>query len=131
MVLLRDLSGMSAEGYPAIRRFPFHVGRAPDNELCLPVAGVWDYHFRLQLRPKEGVLLETIDAALATVNDQPVTSARLRNGDIIAFGSAKLQFWLAAPAQRGLRLRELLVWCLLGLVSLGEVVLIAYLLGLG
>ena len=124
MVLLRILSDPKADGLQAIRRFPFHVGRAPDNDLCLEAAGIWDYHFMLELRPHEGFTLQTFDQAFAAVNDQPQTSARLRNGDVISFGSAKIQFWLAAPRQRGLHLRELSVWLLIAAVTAAQLVLI-------
>ena len=130
MVLLRFLTGPKADGLQAVRRFPFHVGRAPDNDLCLDAAGIWDYHFMVDLRPHEGFIFQTFNEAFAAVNDQPKNSARLRNGDVISFGSAKIQFWLSAPAQRGLRLRELLVWTLILLVTLGQFALICYLLGL-
>jgi hypothetical protein len=124
------LSGPKAGGLQAVRRFPFHVGRAADNDLCLEAAGIWDYHFVLDVRKKEGFTLQTFDEAFAAVNDQSRTSASLRNGDIISFGSVKLQFWLAAPDQRGLRLRELLVWALLASVTLGQVALVYWLVGL-
>ena len=130
MVLLRILSGPKADGLQAIRRFPFHVGRAADNDLCLDAAGIWDYHFMLNLHPREGFTLQTFDQAFAAVNDEPMTSARLRNGDVISCGSAKIQFWLSAPVQRGLRLRELIVWALLLLLTLGQIALIGWLLGL-
>jgi hypothetical protein len=128
MVQLRVLSGPKAGGLQAVRRFPFHVGRAADNDLCLDAAGIWDYHFMLDVRPSEGFRLQTFDQAFAAVNDQPQTSALLRNGDVISFGSAKVQFWLAAPVQRGLRSRELSVWALLVLVTLGQFALIYLLL---
>jgi len=131
MVRLHILAGSQAEGFHAVRRFPFHVGRAPDNDLCLDAPGVWDYHFRLELQPPAGFTLQTCDAALAAVNDQPQTAARLRNGDVISCGSAKIQFWLAAPVQRSLRLRELLVWALWLLTTLGQIAIMSYLLGLG
>jgi hypothetical protein len=131
MVQLNILSGAKAGGSQAVRRFPFHVGRAADNDLCLDAAGVWDHHFVLNLRRKEGVVLETVDQAFAAVNDQSQTSIRLRNGDFISFGSVKVRFWLAAPRQRGLLLREWSAWLILILVTLGQVALIAWLLGLG
>jgi len=130
MVLLHILSGPKADGLQAVRRFPFHVGRAPDNDLCLEAAGVWEHHFRLELQPKEGFTFQTCDEALAAVNDQSKTTARLRNGDVISFGAAKIQFWLSAPVQRGLRFREHQVWALLILITLGQVAIIYYLLGL-
>jgi hypothetical protein len=130
MVQLRILSGPQAGGFQAVRRFPFHVGRAADNDLSLDAAGIWDYHFMLDLRSEEGFTMQTFDEAFTAVNDQPQTSARLRNGDVISFGSAKLQFWLSAPKQRGLRLRELAVWMLILLVTVSQVGLIYYLISL-
>ena len=62
------------------------------------------------------------------MNDQPQSAARLHNGDIISFGSAKIQFWIAAPRKRGLRLRELSVWLLLAAVTAFQFVLIYRLL---
>jgi hypothetical protein len=131
MVQLRILSGPKAGGFQAVRHFPFHIGRAADNDLCLDGAGIWDYHFMLELRKNEGFALRTFDEAFAAVNDQPQTSAWLRNGDTISFGSAKIQFWLAAPAQQGLRVRELFVWALLVVVALGQFALIGFLLRMG
>jgi pSer/pThr/pTyr-binding forkhead associated (FHA) protein len=131
MVQFRILSGPQAGGFQAVRRFPFHVGRAMDNDLRLDAPGIWDYHFMLDFRQNEGFTMQTFDEAFATVNDHPQTSAQLRNGDVISFGSVKIQFWLAAPEQRGLRFRELFVWLLLVLVTIGQGLLIYYLLGLG
>lgn len=112
-----------------VRRFPFCIGRAADNDWCLDAEGIWDYHFMLEWQKNEGFTLQTFEEAFAAVNDQPQTNARLRNGDIISFGSAKVQFWLAAPRQRGLRLREGFVWALVALVTLGQFALIHWLLG--
>lgn len=131
MVQLHILSGPKAGGFQAVRRFPFHVGRAVDNDLSLDAAGVWDYHLVLDLQKNEGFTLQTIEQSFATVNDHPQNSVLLRNGDIISFGSAKIQFWITSPGQRGLRPRELFVWVLLILVTLGQFALIYWLLGLG
>ena len=129
MVQLCILSGQMAGDVQVVRRFPFCIGRAADNDLCLDAEGIWDYHFMLELQKSEGFTLQTFEDAFATVNDEPQTKARLRNGDIISFGSAKIQFWLSAPRQRGLRLREGFVWALLVLVTLGQCALIYWLLG--
>jgi pSer/pThr/pTyr-binding forkhead associated (FHA) protein len=130
MVHLRILSGPMAGGSQAVRRFPFHIGRAADNDLSLDGEGIWNYHLMLDRDRNVGFTLQTFDDAFATVNDQPQTVTRLRNGDIISFGSVKIQFWLAAPSQRGLRLRESWVWALLLLVTLGQFALIHWLLGM-
>lgn len=124
MVQLRILSGKMAGDVQVVRRFPFHIGRAADNDLCLDAAGIWDHHFMLELKKNEGFTLQTLETAFAAVNDQPQTSTRLCNGDIISFGSAKIQFWLAAPRQRGLRAREGFVWLLLVAITAFQFVLI-------
>jgi pSer/pThr/pTyr-binding forkhead associated (FHA) protein len=128
MVQLQILAGPQAGESQVVRRFPFHIGRAPDNDLPLDAAGVWNYHFKVDRQSGEGFTFQTFDEAFATVNDQPQSAARLRNGDIISFGSAKIQFWLAPAVQRGLRARELFVWTLLALVTAAQIALIFFLI---
>jgi len=130
MIQLNVLSGRTAGGQTVVRHFPFSIGRAPGNDLQLADAGVWDRHLALNLEKPEGFTLTAAPNALAAVNHQPVQTARLRNGDVITFGSVKIQFWLAAVRQRGLRLRELFVWALLALVTLGQFALIYWLPGM-
>ena len=128
MIQLRILSGKMAGSLEAVRRFPFRIGRAPGNELVLDDSGVWDNHLTLEFQKNEGVLLKTAPEAFAAVNEQPQSEARLRNGDVISFGSAKIQFWLAPPPQRGLRLREFCVWLLIAGVTAFQIFLIYRLL---
>ncbi len=128
MVQLSILSGKSAGGIHIIVRFPYSIGRARENNLCLDEAGIWDRHLTLAFQRGEGFTLEALAEALVTVNGQPQKNARLRNGDIISLGSAKLQFWLAPVPLRGLHLREALVWLTVAAVMAGEMVLI-YLVG--
>jgi len=124
MVQLSILSGKSAGDNHIIRRFPYLIGRAPENNLCLDESGVWDRHLTLNFQREEGFTMETLAEALATVNGQLQKSARLRNGDVISVGSAKLQFWLAPVPLRDLHLRELLVWFTVAAILAGQVVLI-------
>ena len=130
MVQLRILSGSTAGDLQVVRRFPFYVGRAADNDLRLDADGIWNYHFMLELKPAEGFTLQTFDEAFAAVNSQPQTAARLRNGDIISFGSVQIQFWLAAPRQHGQRARELFVWALLAGITAAQIALVYWLLGM-
>jgi len=113
-----------------VRRFPFRVGRAGGNDLQLDDEGVWDEHLKLELQRNECFTLAAAPDALVTVNNEPLQTTCLRNGDTIAFGSVKIQFWLAAVRQHGLRLRELFVWLLLMMVTAGQFALIYWLLGL-
>ena len=124
MVQLKILSGKMAGEIQVVRHFPFHVGRAAENDLCLDEAGVWDKHLTLEFQKGEGFALETTAETSVTINEHPQKSARLHNGDIISFGSAKIQFWLAPARLRGLRTREISVWSLLAVVTAVQLVLI-------
>jgi pSer/pThr/pTyr-binding forkhead associated (FHA) protein len=128
MIQLNILSGKQAGTHKVARHFPFRVGRAAGNELQLEDDGVWDRHLTLEFQPQSGFNLTTAPNALVTVNGAPVQNANLRNGDTIMVGSVKLQFWLAAAAQGSLRARESLVWTLLALVTLGQFVLLYWLI---
>lgn len=124
MIQLQILSGQMAGDVQVVRHFPFHIGRAQNNDLILDEPGIWDRHLTLEFKKPDGFVLKTAADAFTTINEERQTSARLRNGDIISFGSAKIQFWLAAPHQQGLALRELAVWLLLAAVTAFQFVLI-------
>lgn len=128
MVQFDILSGKKAGSRSAARHFPFHIGRAAGNHLQLDDDGVWDRHLTLELDQEKGFTLTTAPNALATVNAAPVQSVMLRNGDLITAGSVRLQFWLAAARQRGLRLREGFVWALILLITLDQFILIYWLI---
>jgi pSer/pThr/pTyr-binding forkhead associated (FHA) protein len=128
MIQLNILSGKKAGTQSVARRFPFRIGRATGNDLQLQDDGIWDQHFTLKFQKQEGFKLATTGDALATVNSQPVQDGILRNGDTIAIGSVKLQFWLATAQQRGLRLREGFVWTLLIFVTISQFVLLYWLI---
>jgi pSer/pThr/pTyr-binding forkhead associated (FHA) protein len=123
MIQLNVLSGKKAGNGTVVRRFPFRVGRASDNDLQLDGDGVWDQHLALEFQ-SGGFNLAVVPGALVAVNGEPFQNQTLRNGDTITIGSAKLQFWLAAARQRGLRLRELFVWALIVAVTAGQFALI-------
>lgn len=127
MIQLNILSGKKAGGQTVVRHFPFRIGRASDNDLQLDDDGVWNLHLALEFQKNENFNLTTASGALVTVNGGPVQTTVLRNGDIITLGSAKLQFWLAAARQRGLRFREGFVWALLVFITLGQFALIYWL----
>jgi pSer/pThr/pTyr-binding forkhead associated (FHA) protein len=128
MIQLRILSGKMAGDSQVVRCFPFRIGRAVENDLILDEPGVWDRHLTLEFQKKEGFILNTAPETFAAINDESQTSTRLHNGDIVSFGSAKIQFWLAAPRQRGLLFRELCVWLLLIAVTAFQFALIYRLL---
>ena len=128
MIQLNILSGRQAGAQSVARHFPFRIGRAPGNELQLEDDGVWDEHLALEFQPQSGFNLATAPDTLATVNSEPVQNVILRNGDIIAIGSVKIQFWLAAARQGSLLLREFFLWALIAAVTAAELVLLYWLL---
>jgi len=128
MIQLRILSGKTAGSQTVVRHFPFRIGRAPQNDLHFEDAGVWDSHLTLELqRSHQRFTLAVAPNAVATINNQPIQTAPLRNGDVISFGSVKMQFWLDAVKQRGLRFREWFVWILLAAVTAGQIILLFWL----
>jgi len=128
MISLQVLSGKKAGSQTEARHFPFHIGRAPQNQLALEDDGVWDRHLTLEFHPTEGFELIAAHDAITAVNGRPVEKTILHNGDIITVGSAKVQFWLAPARQRSLALRENLIWGLLILVTVAQFVLLCTLL---
>ena len=128
MVQLNILSGKKAGNHAIARRFPFSIGRLPKNSLQLDDAGIWDRHATLEFKRRDGFYLVKAADASASVNDQGFDTIRLRNGDAITLGSVKLQFWLASVRQRGLRLREALVWATIIAISVLQLLLVYWLI---
>ena len=118
MVQLDILSGKKAGTSIVARRFPFHIGRAAEDNLRLEEAGVWDGHLQLGLKMPEGFLITVHERALAAANGEPFKQRIVRNGDVIEIGSTRIQFALSPTQQRSFRTRELLTWvALIGLIG--------------
>lgn len=129
MIQFKVLSGKMAGSTTVARRFPFRVGRASGSDLRLEEPGVWDDHFHVEFEPGNGYLACPQRDALMTVNGEAAPEKRrLRNGDSIEIGGARLQFWLSETRQSAMRLREILVWLGIGLMTLAQVYLIYRLL---
>jgi pSer/pThr/pTyr-binding forkhead associated (FHA) protein len=120
MIQLHVLSGASSGQRPELKKFPISVGRSPGCSLVLADPGVFDKHFEIRFSP-EGYTLQASPNAVVTVNDTRSEAALLRNGDIISAGYPKLQFWLGAMTQRGLRLRESFSWLLIAAVTIAQI----------
>lgn len=127
MVRLRVLNGSRAGTDHALCRFPCTVGRAATDNLQLAEPGVWDSHLQLDRRASEGFLLTRTGQGRASVNGTEFDQVRLHNGDLIALGAVKLQFWLADVHQPEHRLAETLTWIGLGCLVLLEAVLLGWL----
>lgn len=128
MVQFQILSGKQAGSRWTARRFPVRVGRDVANDLRLEEEGVWDRHCEVRLDLASGFVLTVHPQAILTVNNEPVQTACLRNGDCLELGSVKLRFWLADPAVRTFRGREWFVWALMTAIVAGELALICWVL---
>lgn len=128
MIQLKIVCGKQAGTSWVARRFPVQIGRIPSSELQLEEPGIWDRHLAIEAVATKGFLLKTQPQALVRVNGESVNESWLRNGDIIEFGSVKLQFWLAQAEQRGLRIGEGLLWLAIVLVTIGQIALIYWLI---
>lgn len=130
MVQLRVLSGNKAGTELVTRHFPVRVGRSNNAALTLDDPGVWDEHFRIDFKAREGYLLHAGTDAMVSMNGEPLKSVRLRNGDILTAGSVKVQFWLAAASQRRLGYRETFTWLMVAAICAVQVALVYLLIQL-
>lgn len=128
MVQLRVLNGSRAGTAHPVSRFPCTLGRATGDDLQLVEAGVWENHLQLDLRVPDGFSLSRLGQGRASVNGAEFDELLLHNGDVIALGAVKVQFWLAEVRQSDHRARERLVWLGLGALVLLEAALIGWLL---
>ena len=100
------------------------MGRGAAADLRFEGGGVWDKHLQLELQTGRGVVLTVLPGALASVNGHQLDEGILRNGDLIEAGAAKMRFWLGPTRQHSYRLREIITWSALGLLSAGQVWLV-------
>jgi predicted component of type VI protein secretion system len=129
MVQFKILSGKKAGTVWVSRRFPFRVGRSAEADLQTDEPGVWDQHFRVEMRRREGFVLKPEGQAITAVNAARIEKEQLlRNGDTVELGALKLQFWLAETRQRGLALREWLIWIALAAITFSQIALIYFVL---
>ncbi len=128
MVQLQILSGKHAGAVAVARHFPFAVGRDKAADLRLEEEGIWDQHLEIKLQMPEGFTLTVHPRARATVNDEPVQHAPLRNGDLLAAGTVKIRFALSETRQSSLRAREFLTWAALAALCAGQIAMIYRLL---
>ena len=128
MLQLQILSGKQAGFLWDARRFPVRIGRAAGSDLQIEEDGVWDEHLQVELKTGDGFVITAHPGALVSVNQSPVETIRLRNGDIITAGSARIAFRLSQTKQRGLKLREAFIWLTIAGITVAQLVLIGWLL---
>jgi predicted component of type VI protein secretion system len=116
MIQLHLLNGATAGQRFESEKFPITVGRSADCSLALNEPGVFDRHFEIKFSA-EGFTLQPFPNAVVAVNgvraDAPLL---LRNGDLLNAGYPKIQFWLGALKQRGLKIREGFAWLMIAAI---------------
>jgi type III secretion system (T3SS) inner membrane Yop/YscD-like protein len=127
VVQLQLLSGRRSGAIFRAAHFPIRAGREPGLDLTLEEPGVWQRHFLIDWQA-EGLVLQAETGALLSVNGAPAQRALLRNGDILSLGALKIRFSLAPVRQFSLAPREWLTWAALGLLCLGQILLVYWLI---
>lgn len=127
MVRLEVLSGKKAGTAWVARRFPIRLGRSGESDFRAEEPGVWEDHAEIAADPTEGWIMQARADAPVRINGQPAQRAVLRNGDAIELGSLKLRFRLEGVRQKGLALRESLVWAILVGITLCQIALLWWL----
>jgi pSer/pThr/pTyr-binding forkhead associated (FHA) protein len=106
-----------------VDRYPFRIGRAPNDQLRIQAPGVWESHCTLEWRAPDGIHLVGCPEAIIVVNGQRVSEIRVRNGDLLEMGGVRLLLSVRPSPQRSFRLLEILVWIGLAAVGLAQVYL--------
>ena len=128
-IRIERLDGDATEEQIEARRFPFTLGQSNDCHHRIEAKGVWPHHLTLEDAGEKGIVAKNQAEATLLVNGATVAkSVRLQNGDVIELGAAKFRFWLAPLGQAGQRTVEFAIWATLGILALGQVGLIAWLL---
>ncbi len=127
MIQLQLLNGARTGTVYRTREFPTRIGRDTALDISLDDPGVWQRHASLDWRA-EGIIIEAEPDTLVSVNDLPVKSATLRNGDIITLGALKMRFNFAPVRQYSLIFREWGTWIALTLLCLVQIALVYSLL---
>lgn len=127
MFELRILEGIQAGGRWSARQFPVRIGRKPECDLVLEDLGVWDEHAEIGYDAASGFYMVPLSEGAVIVNQHPMESAVLKNGDTLTLGAAVVQFWLPSAGQKQFQALEWALWLGLLLLCAGELALIYWL----
>jgi predicted component of type VI protein secretion system len=128
VIQLQILSGKQAGDGIVVRHFPFLVGRSTNAGLRADEPGVWDRHIEIGFDRETGFTFTTQPNAPVLVNGARSEGGPLHNGDTLDLGALRLRFWLAATAQKTMRLREGCTWAALIFLFVVQIGLIYFLL---
>lgn len=128
MVRLTVVGGKKVGRSVDAARFPVLIGRGSGCSVVLDDPGVWGEHAAIEWVQGEGFVLRCRPETTLSINGMAASEKRLRNGDVIGLGGAKVRFGFSETRQRGFRAREWLTWLAVALLCLGQVALVYLLL---
>jgi len=111
MLRLKILSGKQAGMEIMACRFPFEIGRSPENHHSFDEPGVHARHLILS-RTKEHLLEFSLlqPNALLSVNGSSIVKGFIKNGDLFEIGTLKFQIFFSSTVQSGYLAREIFIW---------------------
>ena len=130
MFRLTVLEGKRRGQHFDIPSYPFVVGNNVEADLRMPDVGVWNNHVAIELEAGGEPHLKRLGEGVVSVNTDPATFSKLRNGDLIVVGAAVFRFSLSPAPLKNLGRILVVVWFVVGAVMLLELFCIAFLLGL-
>lgn len=130
MFRLTVLEGKRRGQHFDILSYPFVVGNNVEADLRIPDIGVWSNHVAIELEAGGEPYLKRLGEGMVSVNADPSTFSKLRNGDLIAVGAAVFRFSLSPVSLKNLGRIPVFVWFIVGTVVLLEMFCIVFLFGL-
>ena len=130
MFRLTVLEGKRRGQHFDIPSYPFVVGSNVEADLRMPDIGVWSNHAAIELVAAGEPHLKRLGDGMVSVNAEPATFSKLRNGDLIAVGAAVFRFSSSPASLKNLGRIPVFVWLVVGAVVLLELFCVAFLLGL-
>jgi hypothetical protein len=98
----RQLVPLDHEGPAvALRRDIMTIGRAKENDVCIPSRAVSRDHARLLLGPRTVTIVDMGSANGCFVNDQPVKKQTLREGDVLRVGDRSYRYSSSSGSNPG------------------------------
>lgn len=130
MFRLTVLEGKRRGQHFDIPSYPFVIGNNVEADLRMPDLGVWSNHASIELKAGGEPRIRRLGDGVVSVNAEPSTFSKLRNGDLIAVGAAVFRFSSSPASLKNLGNLLVFVWFFIGAVVLLELFCIAFLLGL-
>lgn len=131
MFRLTVLEGKRRGQHFDITSYPFVVGNNVEADLRMPDLGVWSNHVAIELEAGGEPHLKRLGDGVVSVNADPATFLKLRNGDLIAVGAAVFRFSASPASLKNLERLPVFACFFVGAVVFLELFCIAFLLRLG